>query len=85
METMKNWLTQEELHRRWDVSYLTIRKWRELGLPCYKVGKKVCFNESEVVKFIREKLLVSSSVTKLAPQVADDKTSDAVAQSNDSV
>ena len=85
METMKNWLTQEELHRRWDVSYLTIRKWRELGLPCYKVGKKVCFNESEVVQFIRENLVISPSVTSVAPQASNDKPTDAEMQTNDSV
>ena len=85
METMKCWLTQEELHKRWDISFGTIRKWREQGLPCYQLGRKVCFNESEVVKFIREKLVVSPSITSVAPQVIYDKPTDAEIQTNDGV
>jgi hypothetical protein len=64
METMKSWMTQDELRRKWDVSPQTVRDWREQGLPCYKVGKKVCFIESEVISFIKEKQAITTSKKK---------------------
>ena len=64
METMKNWMTQDELRKKWDVSPQTVRNWREQGLPCYEVGKKICFIESEVITFIREKHAIKAIQTR---------------------
>ena len=63
MKTNTAWLTQEELHRKWDVAYGTIKKWRGEGLPCYEVGKNICFLDGDVTAFIMEKKVVKPKVT----------------------
>ncbi len=64
METMKNWMTQDELRKKWDVSPQTVRDWRNQGLPCYEVGKKICFIENEVITFIKEKHAIKEIKTR---------------------
>jgi len=64
MKTNTAWLTQEELHRKWDVSYGTIKKWRQEGLPCYEVGKNICFLDSDVTTFILAKKAVKPKVAE---------------------
>jgi hypothetical protein len=63
-KTNKDWLTLDELRRKWDVSVGTITKWREEGLPCYKIGKNICFLDSEVNAFITEKMAVKPKEAK---------------------
>jgi excisionase family DNA binding protein len=56
MQKQTTWLTLEELHRKWDISYGTINKWRKDGLPWYQVGKNVRFKDDEVEEWITQKL-----------------------------
>ena len=48
------YLTTEDIMNKYQVKRATIKKWRDEGMPYYKIGRGVRFKESEVEKWIME-------------------------------
>jgi excisionase family DNA binding protein len=50
-----NELNIAELAKFLRCSKVTIHKYKKAGLPYYKIGRKILFNKSEVLEFMRKK------------------------------
>lgn len=46
------YLTTEDVMKKYQVKRATVKKWRDEGMPFFKVGRGVRFNENEVEKWI---------------------------------
>jgi len=46
-------LSKKEIAKKIGVSLITIDRLRQKGLPCYKVGNRVLFDEEEVMNWVR--------------------------------
>jgi len=47
-----DFLDAAELGRELKVGRSTINRWRDKGLPCYRIGSRVWVRETEVAEFI---------------------------------
>ena len=56
MTELKDFLSAKELAEALGVSIDTVLRWRDRGLPFYRVGKRVWFDQYEVVEFIKSEL-----------------------------
>lgn len=52
---MSEYLTIKDVCELFEVSEMTILRWRKNGMPSYKVGKKVMFDKQELDRWIKEK------------------------------
>jgi len=52
----RDFLTAEEIAKRFEVTAETVMGWRDQGLRSYRIGKRVWFYESEVAQFILDHL-----------------------------
>ena len=48
------YLTTEDIMKKYQVKRPMVKKWRDEGMPCFKVGRGIRFNEFEVEKWIME-------------------------------
>ena len=46
------YLTTEDIMGKYQVKRATVKKWRDEGMPYYKIGRGVRFIEDEVEKWI---------------------------------
>lgn len=53
MTELKDLLSGKELAEALGVSTSTVMAWRNKGLPCYLIGKRVWFDQHEVTEFIK--------------------------------
>lgn len=49
---MKRYMTVDEMTAYFDISPQTLAKWRELGLMCIEVGRRIYFDEKDVAQFL---------------------------------
>jgi len=56
MTELKDLLSAKELAEVLGVSTDTVLGWRDKGLPFYRIGKRVWFEQHEVVEFIMTRL-----------------------------
>jgi excisionase family DNA binding protein len=52
---MSEYLNIKDVCELFQVSEMTILRWRKSGMPSYKVGKKVMFDKQELEVWIKEK------------------------------
>jgi len=55
---LEDFLSQKELGQVLGVNIDTIVKWRKWGLPAYRIGKRIWFDQYEVADFIKTHLKV---------------------------
>ena len=48
------YLTSKELEAKYKVSRATIKKWRDMGMPSYNIGKTTRYKENEVEQWVKE-------------------------------
>ena len=48
------YFTSKDLEARFKVSRATIKKWRDMGMPSFKIGNSIRFNMEEVEQWVRE-------------------------------
>lgn len=53
---LADFLDAGELSNELKVGRTTINRWRDKGLPCYRIGGRVWFRETEVAEFIADAL-----------------------------
>lgn len=51
------WFDAQDVMLKYHVSRSTLRRWRETDLPCYKIGRKIYYEERELTQFIRRNQL----------------------------
>ena len=56
MSELKDFLSAKELAEVLGVTIDTVFEWREKGLPFYRIGKRVWFEQHEVAEFIKTHL-----------------------------
>jgi len=64
MSELKDFLSAKELAEVFGVTIDTVFEWREKGLPFYRVGKKVWFEQHQVAEFIMTQLRVEGMKPK---------------------
>jgi len=64
MSELKDFLSAKELAEVLGVTIDTVFEWREKGLPFYRVGKRVWFEQREVALFIMTQLRVEGMKPK---------------------
>lgn len=58
MTELKDFLSAKELAEVLGVTIDTVFEWRDRGLPFYRIGKRVWFEQHEVAEFIMTHLRV---------------------------
>lgn len=58
---LEDFLSQKELGEVLGVNIDTIVKWRGQGLPSYRIGKRIWFDQYEVANFIKTRLRVEEN------------------------
>lgn len=58
---LEDFLSQKELGEVLGVNIDTIVKWRRQGLPSYRIGKRIWFDQYEVANFIKTRLRVEEN------------------------
>jgi len=48
------YLTTKDIESKYKVSRATIKKWKDKGLPFYKIGSTIRFKEGEVEQWVSE-------------------------------
>jgi len=48
------YFTTDDIMKKYQVKRATIKKWRDEGMPYYKIGRGVRFKEDEVEKWIMD-------------------------------
>jgi len=56
MTELKDFLSAKELAEVFEISIDTVLGWRDRGLPFYRIGKRVWFEQHEVAEFIMTRL-----------------------------
>ena len=64
MTELKDLLSAKELAEVFGVTIDTVFEWRDRGLPFYRIGKRVWFEQHEVAEFIKTHLRVEGMKPK---------------------
>ena len=64
MTELKDFLSAKELAEVLGVTTDTVFEWRDKGLPFYRIGKRVWFEQHEVAEFIKTHLRVEGMKPK---------------------
>ena len=64
MTELKDFLSAKELAEVLGVTIDTVFEWRDKGLPFYRIGKRVWFEQHEVAEFIKTHLRVEGMKRK---------------------
>ena len=64
MTELKDFLSAKELAEVLGITIDTVFEWRNKGLPFYRIGKRVWFEQCEVAEFIKTHLRVEGMKPK---------------------
>jgi len=64
MTELRDFLSAKELAEVLGVTIDTVFEWRDKGLPFYRIGKQVWFEQHEVAEFIKTHLRVEGMKPK---------------------